>query len=394
VDGTPFGRYRLIELLGRGGMGEVWRAHDTATDRIVAIKLLPPHFSENEEFQQRFRREAHAAARLNSPHVIPIHDYGEIDGRLYVNMRLIEGRDLETVLAEGPMEPWRAARIIEGVALALHAAHKVGLLHRDVKPSNILLDENDFAYLIDFGIARAVEETRLTKSGNAIGTFQYIAPERLGSRREEDSRADIYSLACVLYECLTGHPPFDEDTMAGLVAAHLNTPPPQPSSARSGVPEQIDQVIATGMAKDPDARYATTVELARDALDAVTVPIQRPTPEPSAQHAPSGVAAPMVTGNKPPQPPHPAPPTKTTVRRLRRVVLRAVEIVVWIIAGFYAFAGIVLAIRAPGRHEYPALRAEDERAAIIMLIISWPIFIAMTIILVRWLIRRRRQKQS
>ncbi|MDT5349309.1 MAG: hypothetical protein QOH91_2596 [Mycobacterium sp.] len=198
--GTPFGRYRLVELLGRGGMGEVWRAHDTETDRIVAIKLLPPHLSDDEDFQQRFRREAHAAARLNSPHVIPIHNYGEIDGRLYVDMRLIEGRDLGTVLADGPLDPARAVRIVEQVAKALHTAHQVGLLHRDIKPSNILLDGDDCAYLIDFGIARVMDDTRMTKSGFTIGTFQYIAPERLDSRTE-DARADIYSLACVLYEC-------------------------------------------------------------------------------------------------------------------------------------------------------------------------------------------------
>ncbi|HWT50079.1 MAG TPA: serine/threonine-protein kinase, partial [Mycobacterium sp.] len=205
MNGTPFGRYRLLELLGRGGIGEVWRAHDTETDRVVAIKLLSPHFSENEDFQRRFRREANAAARLNTPHLIPIHNYGEIDGRLYVDMRLIEGRNLEAVLAEGPIEPSRAAHIIKQVVLALHAAHQVGLSHRDVKSSNILLDDNDFAYLIDFGIARAADATSLTKSGNTIGSF-YIAPERLGPRAEEDARADIYSLACVLYECVIGHP--------------------------------------------------------------------------------------------------------------------------------------------------------------------------------------------
>jgi serine/threonine protein kinase len=192
ADGTPFGRYRMVQLLGRGGMREVWRAHDTDTDRIVALKLLPPHLSGDEEFQRRFRREAHAAARSNDPHVIPIHNYGEIDGRLYVDMRLIEGRDLAAVLADGPLEPDRAVRIIEGVALALHAGHGVGLLHRDVKPSNILLDKNDFAYLIDFGIARALDETRMTKSGNTIGTFAYIAPERLGKRAEEDNRSQLY----------------------------------------------------------------------------------------------------------------------------------------------------------------------------------------------------------
>lgn len=287
MHGTPFGRYRLIELLGRGGMGEVWRAYDTDTDRIVALKLLPAHFSENEDFQQRFRREAHAAARLNSPHVIPIHHYGEIDGRLYVDMRLIEGRDLQTVLADGPLEPSRAVHIIEQVAKALHTAHEFGLLHRDVKPSNILLDRDDFAYLIDFGIARAADETRLTKSGNAIGTFQYIAPERLGTRKDEDARADIYSLACVLYECLTGHPPFDDDTMAQLVVAHLNTPPPQPSTTRPNVPAELDDVIATGMAKDPDQRYATTIALAGAARDAITVPIRTPARDPAATEAPS-----------------------------------------------------------------------------------------------------------
>jgi serine/threonine protein kinase len=281
VDGTSFGRYRLIELLGRGGMGEVWRAHDTVTDRVVAIKVLPAHLSQDEDFQRRFRREAHAAARLDTPHVVPIHDYGEIDGRLFVSMRLIKGRDLDTVLAEGPLDPARAVRIIDQVAKALHAAHEVGLLHRDIKPSNILLDGDDFAYLIDFGIARAVDETRMTKSGFMIGTFDYIAPERLGTGVEEDARADIYSLACVLYEALTGRPPFARDTMAGLVAAHLNTPPPRPSTTQPDVPAGFDAVIAKGMAKGPDQRYATAIELANAARDAITVPIQRPTPGPS-----------------------------------------------------------------------------------------------------------------
>ena len=203
VEGTPFGRYRLVELLGRGGMGEVWRAHDTVTNRTVAIKLLPPHLADDDTFVQRFRREAEAAARLNNPHIIPIHNYGEIDGRLYVDMRLIEGRDLQAVLADGPLEPGRAVRIVEQVAKALHAAHKVGLVHRDVKPSNILVDEDDFAYLIDFGIARGADETRLTGTGSHDRQLAYMAPERLQAG-QVDARSDIYALACVLYECLTG----------------------------------------------------------------------------------------------------------------------------------------------------------------------------------------------
>lgn len=274
--GTPFGRYQLVELLGRGGMGEVWRAYDTVTNRTVGIKLLPPHLAEDDAFVQRFRREAQAAAQLNSPHIVPIHDFGEIDGRLFVDMRLIEGRDLGTVLADGPLEPARAARIVEQVAWALHAAHKVGLIHRDVKPSNILLDDDDFAYLIDFGIARSVDQTRLTQSGSTIGTFQYMAPERLGSQADEDPRADVYSLACVFYECLIGAPPFRGDTLPQLLAAHLTMPPPRPSIIRPNVGPQVDQVIATGMAKDPDQRYATTLQLANAARDAITAPIQHP----------------------------------------------------------------------------------------------------------------------
>jgi len=269
ADGTPFGRYRLIELLGRGGMGEVWRAFDTDTDRIVALKVLPPHLSEDVDFQRRFRREAHAAARLNNPHVIPIHHYGEIDGRLYVDMRLIDGRDLHSVLADGPLAPARAVRIIEQVAKALHAAHKVGLVHRDVKPSNILLDEDDFAYLIDFGIARAAGETSLTATGGFIGSWPYMAPERFGPQ-EVDARADVYALACVLYQCLTGHTPYPGNSLEQQYAGHVATPPPEPSRANPNVPAGFDWVTAKGLAKDRNQRYGTTVELARAAVEATT----------------------------------------------------------------------------------------------------------------------------
>jgi serine/threonine protein kinase len=253
VDGTPFGQYRLVELLGRGGMGEVWRAYDTVTDRVVALKVLPANFAQDSVFQQRFRREAHAAAQLNEPHVVPIHTYGEIDGRLFVDMRLIEGRDLQTVLAAGPLKPQRAVHIIEQVAQALQAAHAVGLVHRDVKPSNILLDDNDFAYLIDFGIARAVGETGLTSTGAAIGTWTYMAPERF-SGGTADARADIYALACVLYESLTGRLPFPGESLEQVAVAHMTAPPPRPSQVNDGVPAAMDDVIAAGMAAVVSAR--------------------------------------------------------------------------------------------------------------------------------------------
>lgn len=187
-------------------MGEVWRAYDTAIDRVVALKLLPANFAGDRVFQERFRREAKAAAGLDAPHVVPIHDFGEIEGRLYVTMRLIEGRDLQTVLAEGPLAPERAVRIIEQVAKALHAAHRIGLIHRDIKPSNILLAEDDFAYPIDFGIARAAGETGLTSTRATIGTWSYMSPERFQSGAA-DARADIYARrVCSIKPWLVAHP--------------------------------------------------------------------------------------------------------------------------------------------------------------------------------------------
>ncbi|WP_369817720.1 protein kinase [Mycobacterium sp. 852002-30065_SCH5024008] len=252
-------------------MGEVWRAYDTVTDRMVALKVLPAHFAADRTFQQRFRREAHAAARINNPHVVPIHTYGEIDGRLFVDMRLIDGRDLATVLASGSMSPPRAVHIVEQVARAVHAAHKIGLVHRDIKPSNILLDESDFAYLIDFGIARILGETGLTGTDAVVGTLRYMAPERFRVG-QPDARSDIYALACVLYECLTGVAPYPGDSIEHQLAGHLSAPPPRPSD--SGAPAAFDAVIATGMAKDPEQRYATPVEMARAARDAITVPLR------------------------------------------------------------------------------------------------------------------------
>ena len=276
VEGTPFGRYRLIELLGRGGMGEVWRAHDTAIDRMVAIKMLLPHFAEDKTFEQRFRREARAAARLDDPHAVPIYDIGEIDGRLYVSMRLVNGEDLQTLLNDGPLNLNRSVGIIEHVASALQAAHNVGLVHRDVKPSNVLIAENDFAYLIDFGIARAVGETGLTSTGATIGTWAYMAPERFSAGTIEPG-ADIYALACALYQSLTGKLPFPGATLEQIAMAHMTTPPPKPSVHRRGIPSAMDDVVATGMAKDPNQRYPTAKDLARAVRTALSKPVRPPT---------------------------------------------------------------------------------------------------------------------
>jgi serine/threonine protein kinase len=289
VDGIPFGRYQLLALLGRGGMGEVWRAFDTETKRIVAVKVLPALLACDPVFEERFRREAEAVASLTEPHVVPVHNFGEIDGRLYLDMRLVVGRDLASMLSDGPLEPARAVVIVEQVASALRAAHLVGLVHRDVKPSNILVADSDFAYLIDFGIARVAGETGLTSTGSTIGTWAYMAPERFSSANP-DSRSDVYALACVLYECLTGQRPFLGDNVEQQVAGHLTTPPPRPS-ASVNVPVAFDYVINTGMAKNPDERYATTTALAagaRDALSSAAYPslTEYPADAPTAQGRP------------------------------------------------------------------------------------------------------------
>jgi serine/threonine protein kinase len=269
VEGTPFGRYRLLNLLGGGGMGEVWRAFDTETKRVVALKLLPTSAATDEVFEERFRREAESAAGLNDPHVVPIHHFGEIDGRLYVDMRLVEGRDLDVLLTDGALHPARAVRIVEQVASALSSAHRIGLVHRDVKPSNILLTEDDFAYLIDFGIARTADDKPLTSTGMTIGTWAYMAPERF-TTGATDPRGDVYALACVLYQCLTGSQPFPGNSIEQAVSAHMFAPPPRPSEQNHFVSEAFDEVIARGMAKRSEDRYATATQLAAAARNAAS----------------------------------------------------------------------------------------------------------------------------
>ncbi|WP_327140825.1 serine/threonine-protein kinase [Nocardia sp. NBC_01327] len=268
MEESPFGRYRLLGLLGEGGMGRVYRAFDTDTERIVALKVLPPQFAHDPVYRTRFRREAQAAARLTEPHIIPIHGYGEIDGRLFLDMRLVEGTDLGSVLADaGRLPAVRAVDFLAQIAAALDAAHRAGLVHRDVKPSNILTTADGFAYLIDFGIARGDGDSDLTTVGAAIGTFAYMAPERL-AHDDYDGRADVYALACVLYECLTGTRPFPGNSVERQIAAHLSLPPPRPSAA-GGVPVAFDEVIALGMAKNPAGRYPTAgalTDAARTAL--------------------------------------------------------------------------------------------------------------------------------
>src|SRR6516162_6842952 len=275
--GSMFGPYELIRVLGRGGMGEVYEAEHTVKGWKVAVKLMSESVSSDPVFRERMKREARITDRLQEPHVVPVHDYGEIDGRMFLEMRLIEGTDLDRVLKRyGPLSPPRAVAIITQVASALDAAHAAGVTHRDVKPPNILITRDDFAYLVDFGIASATTEEKLTQLGTAVGTWKYMAPERF-TNDAVGYRADIYSLACVLYECLTGSPPYASDSAGVLVSAHMMEPIPEPSTKRSGIPRAFDAVIARGMAKKPEDRYASAGDLARAAHEALSDPDQNRT---------------------------------------------------------------------------------------------------------------------
>jgi serine/threonine protein kinase len=329
--GTMFGPYRMKRLLGKGGMGEVYEAEHTVKEWTVAVKVMNDQFSKDPVFRERMKREARIAGGLQEPHVVPIHEYGEIDGQMFMEMHMIEGTDLDSILKRfGPLTPPRAVAIVSQIASALDAAHHAGVMHRDVKPQNILITRDDFAYLVDFGIASATTDEKLTQLGTAVGTWKYMAPERF-SNAEVTYRADIYALACVLHEALTGAPPYRSDSASVLISAHLNEPVPQASSSRSGIPKAFDAVIARGMAKRPEDRYASCGDLALAAHDALSHPdqdhadtiLQRsqeatmlgtvaapPTPQPPQPPAytpPPSYTAPPPAPTPPPSPQQPAP---------------------------------------------------------------------------------------
>ncbi len=312
--GSMFGPYHLKRLLGRGGMGEVYEAEHTVKEWTVAVKLMSDQFSKDPVFRERMKREARTAGRLQEPHVVPIHDYGEIDGKMYLEMRLVEGTDLDSLLKRfGPLTPPRSVAIITQIASALDAAHAAGVMHRDVKPPNILVTRDDFAYLVDFGIASATTDEKLTQLGTAVGTWKYMAPERF-SDDEVTYRADIYALACVLHECLTGAPPYRADSAGVLVTAHLMDPIPQPSAVRSGIPKAFDAVIARGMAKKPEDRYASAGDLALAAHEALSDARSRPRRQHLAAQPRSHPAGPRSHADdpRPPRPPPPAPAAPAT----------------------------------------------------------------------------------
>jgi YVTN family beta-propeller protein len=263
--GTTIAGYRLERLIGRGGMGVVYLADDIALGRKVAVKVLASGLTEDQRFRDRFLRESRLAASLDHPAIVPIHQAGEADGTLYIAMRYVDGTDLRGLLAAGPLPAGRALAILSQVASALDAAHRRGLVHRDVKPGNILLDRDEHAYLTDFGLSRhAPSQSGITGSGLLVGTVEYIAPEQIEGR-SVDGRADVYSLGCVLFECLTGRRPFVGELDVAVLWAHVNEPPPTIGDAA------VDGVLARALAKSRAERYETAGAFLADAGQALGV---------------------------------------------------------------------------------------------------------------------------
>ncbi|MFQ6328812.1 protein kinase domain-containing protein [Nocardia sp. CWNU-33] len=293
-----FGNYRLDRLLGRGGMGEVWLARDTDGGREVALKVLSANLATDGEYRRRFEREARLGSTLRNPHIVRIHGFGEQGGRLFIAMDYIDGIDLAEMLGRvRTLAPAAAVDFVTQVASGLDAAHRAGLIHRDVKPSNILIDNGGHAYLIDFGIAKGMGQTAVTATGMAIGSWPYMAPERFNGT--VDARSDIYSLACVLYECLTGRRPYGDTDPPRQMHDHLMATPPCAASVNPSVPAALDAVIACGMAKDQARRYSS----ARDFADAARAAVGSQRSNPRAGNR-------LVTPLVPPQSATPKPPTK------------------------------------------------------------------------------------
>jgi DNA-binding beta-propeller fold protein YncE len=286
--GTMVADYRVEALAGRGGMSVVYRAHDERLGRDVALKLLAPELTDDEQFRKRFLRESRIAASLNHPNIVPVYSAGEIGGMLYLAMRFVEGADLKALLRrESRLEPARALALLGQVASALDAAHSHGLVHRDVKPANILLGGaslDETAYLADFGLTKAeASRAGATATGQLVGTLDYVAPEQIRGQTL-DGRADVYALGCVLYECLTGRPPFAHASDVAVLYAHLHDVPPPASELRPGLPPALDVSLARALAKQPEERHHSAGELVTDAGEAFGVAGALPSAAPRGWH--------------------------------------------------------------------------------------------------------------
>jgi len=349
--GTTFNGYRITSVLGRGGMSVVYAAEHLRLGRTVALKVLAHSLASDETFRERFSRESQLAASLDHPNIVPIYDAGEAEGFFYIAMRHVDGSDLGTLIErEGPLSLGQTLFYIEQVASALDQAHEQGLIHRDVKPANVLIARpSDRVFLTDFGIVKQLSTKGLTKPAFFLGTYEYSAPEQIEGK-DVDRRTDLYALGCILYECLSAEPPFKGDTESSLIKAHLSDPPPRLSEKRPDVPLAVTDIIATAMAKKKEDRYATCGDFVR-ALRAVALGT---TSGPSVAPAPATVHASAVgmggggdgqsgppTGSPLPEPTGKQGPRTVTVtgRRIAAIAGLIALLIAGVVAGFLLLGG-------------------------------------------------------
>ena len=293
--GKQVGDYSVTGRIGEGGMGAVYLAEDAAGNKY-ALKVLLTAQGENTEFKRRFERESRYASSLNHPNIVRVHDFGERNGQAYMIMEYVEGRDLASEIAAGQLSPARTIAILDKIASALDAVHETGLYHRDVKPANILVADDEETgelrpRLTDFGLSKqpSQDSSPLTSAGFFVGTCQYVAPEQILAK-DLDHRVDVYSLGCLLYECLAGEPPFKRPREEQVLYAHIQDPPPKLTELRPDLPAEIDDVVAKSLAKDPDERYSTCAELveaAREALQPVLEAEEEDQEVPETEEAPA-----------------------------------------------------------------------------------------------------------
>jgi len=335
-----FGRYQIIKEIGAGGMATVYSAYDPQFDRKVAIKVLPKELTKDPQFIERFNREAQTIARLEHPSIVPVYDYGEQDGQPYLVMRHMTGGTLREYLKRhGPLSIQQAAELLSRLAPALDKAHAVGIIHRDIKPANILFDEDQNPYLSDFGIVKlAYSDTTLTGTADTIGTPAYMSPEQARTQKDLDGRSDVYSLAVILFEMLTGEQPYKADTPVGMVVAHIQDPIPHIVEKRGDLPATTQRVIDKGLAKERDDRFATSRELV-DALRLLATKIEE-----GGLETIDGIITELVEEKRyQPEPrimPEPRPvPEPIPVPTAKP---RSTFPWVWVAGGFVLFIGVVI----------------------------------------------------
>jgi Protein kinase domain len=371
-EGVDVGGYRIGRVLGHGGMGVVYEATQLSLDRVVALKVIAPHLSQDASFRERFRREAMLQAAIDHPSVVPVHETGESEHGVFLVMALVRGSSFAELVNRGEVDPPRAVRILSQIADALDVAHEKGLVHRDIKPQNILVGARDRAYLADFGLTRYRDATRLTKTDQFVGTVDYCAPEQIHGK-PATAQTDVYALAAVLYQALTGSVPYERESDAAVMFAHVSEPPPSVTAKRPDLAPAVDEVIRRGMAKEPEERYASASDLVAAAERALgEAPTAVPATRPAATIPHADV--PARTEPLPPVPPAPPVPAPWPAeeRRRRRTPLVALALVL-LGAGAGFLAGTLLADDSTPAPESPApVRAGLARGTAGSLQLAYP----------------------